>query len=250
MNDKLFSKMLPVAAVATSAMLVFGSVPSAYAASGTVTVKPPKVAPTAAPAPALVRAPVSVTMAQLNQRVTQLPQLAGLKDGDKVIISDDGSVTGAQFQGTYIYHPAGTQVALGPMYARWKDGLVAIHMSTDPADASDLSNANTLFPFATYVDQTYGTGTDSAGTAIQVLASQQQVTAPLIQEPTNSAILRIADDAWLFRDAGNGKYIALTDVFVFQSGNTPMVWEQTPTSGESVWNADGTQQPVGVMHQG
>ena len=246
MNNKLFSKMLPVAAVATSAILMFGSVPAAYADSGTVAVKPP----TGAPSMAAMRAPVSVTMAQLNQRVGQVPQLAGLQNGDKVIISDDGSVTGTQFQGTYIYHPAGTQVPLGPMYARWKDGLVAIHMSTDPANASNAFTANALFPFATYVDQTHGTGTDYAGNPIQVLTSQKQVTAPLIQEPTNSAILRLADNAWLFRDAGNGKYVALTDVFVFQTGNAPMTWEISPTTGQSVWNADGVQQPVGVMNQG
>jgi hypothetical protein len=34
-------------------------------------------------------------MAQLNERVAQVPQLAGLKDGDRVIISDDGKVTGS-----------------------------------------------------------------------------------------------------------------------------------------------------------
>jgi len=237
MNAKLSSKLLPVAAVATGAMLVFGSLPAAYADSGATAYVPPSGA-------------VAVTMSQLNQRIAQLPQLAGVKNGDSVIIADDGSVTNAQFQGTYVYHPAGSVITMGPMYARWKDGLVAIHMSTDPANASDPFMANVQMPFATYVEQSYGTGTNYAGNSIQVITGQAQVTKPLIAEPTNARILRLPGGAWLFRDNGDGTYTALTDVFVFQSGTAPMTLEQLPTNDHSTWNADGTQQPVGVENQG
>jgi|GEM_PF-2432254 len=244
MNSKLLSRTLPAVVFAISATVMFSPLPAAYAA----TVPPPKPSKVT-PAPALVREPVSVTVAQLNERVAQLPQLAGLQNGDKVIISDDGSVTGAEFQGTYIFRPAGSQVPLGPMYARWKDGLVAIHMSTDPANAANQFLANEMVPFATYMEQTMGTGKDYLGNSYPVAISQQEVTKPLIPEPTNSAILKLPDGTWLFRDAGNGNYTALTDVFVFQSGTTPMAWVQTSTSDHSTWVADGTQQPVGVMHQ-
>jgi len=264
------TKLLPMAAVVTGAMLVIGSVSTIYAQSGSpsaasTTVAQTPVATAAArpssirstvrstatpkPSPTTVAAPVMVTVAELNERMAQLPQLAGAKDGDQVIITDDGSVTGARFQGTYIYHPAGSQVPLGPMYARWKDGLVAIHMSIDPANASNPFRANAMFPFATFLQQNFGTGTDYLGNGVRVAISQQQVTKPIVSEPTNGGILRIPDGAWLFRDAGNGQFAALTDVFVFQSGDAPQIKRFSTATGTNDWVADGTQQPVGVMFQ-
>ncbi len=132
MNKKSFRNLIPLTAIVTSTLLGFGFTGTAYAAATT---------PQASAAPASA-APVNVSMQELNKRVATVPALAGLKDGDTVIISDDGSVTGAVWQGTYIYHPAGSVVPMTAMYARWKDGLVAL--TPTPAKDSESSASKVM----------------------------------------------------------------------------------------------------------
>lgn len=202
--------------MAASAMLALTTVPT-YAASG----------PT-------------VTMTQLNQRVATLPQLAGLKNGDTVIITDNGSVTGANFSGTYVYHPAGSNVKLDAMYARWKDGLVTI-------TASGEDSTKMLATFIQQQDELVIRGDVNNDTGIAVPVSQQQVTEALITEPTDASILRIADNAWLFRNNGNGTYTALVDVFEFKSGDTPTA--ATLSDGTQPLGTGNITQPAPVMFQ-
>lgn len=185
-------------------------------------------------------------MTRLNQRIDKLPELASLKNGDTVTIYDDGSVTGSTWEGTYVYHPAGSSIQLTNLYARWKDGLVAIHVQTDPAEANSDLNKDTKYPFATYVEQQFGTTKNSNGDEVVSPIGQQQVTKRLITEPTSSTIWRIPDNAWLFRENGNGQMTALVDVFEFRSGSTPVRPVLTESSNE--WEEAGTQ-PVAVMVQ-
>lgn len=187
-----------------------------------------------------------ISMERLNTRIAQLPELASLKNGDLVTVYDDGSVTGLTWEGTYVWRPAGSQVRLTDSYVRWGDGLVAINMQTDPADASDELNKDVKQPFATFIEQVYGTTTNSDGDEVVTAIGQQQVTKRLIQEPTDANIWRIPNNAWLFRNAGNGQYTALVDVLEFRSGSTPVREELTESSKE--WVEDGAQ-PVGVMIQ-
>jgi hypothetical protein len=231
-KNKHRSVFLSIVGLTASAALALGPATSTHAASSvqqTATTSQPRI-----------------SMERLNTRVAQLPELASLKNGDLVTVYDDGSVTGLTWEGTYVWRPAGSQVRLTDMYARWGDGLVAINMQTDPADASDELNANVKQPFATFIEQEYAKTTNEDGDEVVTAIGQQQVTKRLIQEPTNANIWRIPNNAWLFRSAGNGQYTALVDVLEFRSGGTPVRQEETETTNE--WVEEGTQ-PVGVAIQ-
>jgi hypothetical protein len=199
MNKKSFRNLIPLTAIVTSTLLGFGLTGTVYASSTT-----PQTQAAATPA-----APVKVSMQELDKRVATVPALAGLKDGATVIISDDGAVTGAVWQGTYIYHPAGSVVPMTSMYMRWKDGLVAL--TPTPAKDSESSAPGTMD--ANFVTTDVYSGTNA-------VVHQTQVT--LVNDTSDQSVLRIPDNAWLFRDNGNGQYTALVDTFTFVSGSTPM----------------------------
>ena len=211
--------VMPVAAIASGVALLFWSVPAQA-----------------------VNVPPEVTVTQLNQRVEKLPQLEGLKDGDTVIITDNGTMTGAKFQGTYIYHPAGSLVPMNDMYARWKDGLVTLTHSTN--DTKNKQMLATLIEQNTY-KRIRGEVNNDAG--IVVPMSQQQVTKPLIGEATDWSVLRIPGNAWLLHDNENGTYTALVDMFEFKSGNTPTA--AVMPNGEKPLGTGTIKQPVPVIVQ-
>jgi hypothetical protein len=198
MGSKFYKNLVPLTAIVTSTLLGFGYTGIANAASTTTQ---------ASQAPAQA-APVSITMQQLDERVAKLPALASLKNGDMLTISDDGSVTGAVWQGTYVYHPAGSVVPATAMYVRWKDGLVTL--TPTPATATNAA-PGTLD--ANWVAQNVFSGT---------VLSNYQTQATLANEPTDSTVLRIPGNAWLFRVNSDGQYTALVDTFVFVSGSQPL----------------------------
>jgi hypothetical protein len=171
-------------------------------------------------------------MQQLDERVAKLPALASLKDGDQVIIDDDGSVTGSVWQGTYVFYPAGSIVPLAPMYVRWKDGLVAI--TRTPASTPGQPLPGTLD--ASWVAQ----GKDINGNVI----SNFQTIETLIPDPGDPSVLRMPGNAWLFRTNGNGQYTTLVDAFVLQSGGQPLYPQKEP-DGTTQQIAQGSQ-PVPV----
>lgn len=138
-----------------------------------------------------------------------MPTLVGVPDGSQVILSDDGAVTDQIWQGSYVYHPAGSIVPFGPMYARWKDGVVAITLT--PANPATNVSPGTLD--ASFVQQNYD---------LNHFVTGQQVLKTLVDDGADPNVLRIPDNAWLFRINGQGQYIALIDVFTFQSGSTPI----------------------------
>jgi hypothetical protein len=207
-----FSKRLVCMTAMVSTMLVYGA----------------GAANAAAPAP-VSRGPVAVTMQHLNERVATVPALAGLMSGDRVTISDDGTVTGATWSGTYVFHPAGSVVPATAMYARWKDGLVAL---TPTPAAADGTVPGTLD--ASYVDQNPDVNNNEP----------TQVIHTLINDPTDASVLRIPNNAWLFRLNSAGQYVTLVDVFVFESGSQPL-YAQTQADGTITQVAQGSQ-PIAV----
>lgn len=226
-------KLLPLATVAIGSLLAFGGAPQVYAATTGPTAPPPPVTR------------VTISMETLNMRIDKLPELADLKDGDLVTIFDDGKVTDNVWSGTYVYRPAGTKIQPDHLYARWKDGLVAIHMGPDAADYVKDHNHY----WATFVEQSYATtrrGYIKDDPGIQLPVSQKQVTKALIEEPTDRSILRIPNNAFLFRSEGKGVYTALVDVFEFKSGTVPVKAKKLPWNMVEVPFGD---QPLGVIVQ-
>lgn len=65
-------------------------------------------------------------MRQLNQRIAKPSQFDSLVKGDIVTLNDDGTVNKSIWQGRYVWYPAGSQVPVTAMYARWNDSLVAL----------------------------------------------------------------------------------------------------------------------------
>jgi hypothetical protein len=154
--------------------------------------------------------PITLSMRQLNQRVATVPALSAAKDGDLISLSDDGSITGALWQGTYVFHPAGTKVTLSPMYMRWKDGIVTL--TPTPAMVSGQALPGSWD--ASFVAQTvYTNGLPTA---------DYQSIQTLVTDPSRLDVLRIKDNAWLFSVDANGQYTALVDVFVYQAGSQPI----------------------------
>jgi hypothetical protein len=188
----------------------------------------------------------SVSMTRMNERIAKLPELAGVSAGGLVTIHDDASVTGFTWHGDYAYYPAGSQIPLSDMYVRWKDGVVAVRMYADPTESASELNKDVARPFATYMEQIYGTSVNSNGDKVIAAVSQHQVTKRLVQDDNDNAIWRIPNNAFLFRDAGNGKVTTLVDAFVFKSGGAPVKRVSTASSNEL---EEHGAQPVGVMHQ-
>jgi hypothetical protein len=216
MKNKIFKNQLRLTAIVTSATLVLGMA----AASAPVQV-----------AQAAVTAQtgrVSLNMSRFNERVAKLGELAGLQAGDRIQLNDDGKVTGSIWQGTYIYYPAGSQVPAQPMYLRWKDGVVAITLHRD--DDDKLTGDMDASYVAQYEDN----------------ARERQKIKTLKRDESDSSVLRIPGQSWLFRVDGNGKLIALVDAFVFESGSTPII-NQRDYNGD-LPDADGSQ-PVPVAAQ-
>ena len=219
MFGKLSKRLISLTVIAASAALAFGASTANAASNNEAAV------PTAAG-----QAVVSVSMQQLNERVTTVPALASLKDGDRVIITDDGTVTGATWQGIYVYHPAGSTVTPSAMYARWRDGVVTI--TPTPAQTEDDAPPGTLDAGYVTSDVNINDGAPS------------QVLRTLIADTSDTSVLRIPDNAWLFRVNGNGQYTALVDVFVFESGSQP-VYRQINADDTTEDIAQGSQ-PVPV----
>ena len=144
----------------------------------------------------------------LIERKPSLPEFSLLKDGNCVVLQKANNPAGVAWQGQYIWHPAGSQIVLSNMYVRWKDGFVRI---TQEADGSFVARfiqstaASIVFPQGQR--PFFKPGKD------------EPATKAIIREPTQQNVLRIENNAFLFREASNGKYTALVDVFEYKSGD-------------------------------
>lgn len=211
MFGKFSKSLVSVSAIVASTMLAFTGIASAAPVSTQAAAGPT----------------VTVTMQQLDMRVAKLPALAGLKAGDQVMITDDGSVTGAVWSGTYTYYPAGSTAPFAAGYARWKDGLVAL-TPTPPSMAGQ--------PPTGMLDANYVVWDPNSNMYIQTIST-------LIPDFNDPSVWRIPDNAWLFRQGMNNQVTTLVDLFVFVSGNAPTWLNQNPDL--AVANASGPQ-PVPV----
>ena len=152
------------------------------------------------------------SLQRIDQHVTSVPQLAGVANGDVVSLSDDASVTGSIWQGSYVFHPAGSIVPDAPMYLRWKDGVVVVTPTPNP-----IAGQPPLSTFLVTYNET--NGTDLYGNRSPM---PYQVTKQLVADSSDASVLRIPDNAWLFRRNSDGQLTALVDAFVFQSGDQPI----------------------------
>lgn len=155
---------------------------------------------------------------ELISRVPRLAEQTLLKDGDCVNIVKASNPGGPAWGGRYVYHPAGSRVALGNVYVRWKDGFVRIVKGPDGrliADMEEVQATRLVIP------------STPGGRPFIVPASVRRFTAELERDAGNPAIVRIPNNAWLFREVGAGQFVALVDVFEYVSGamNTPFVNE-------------------------
>jgi Staphylococcal nuclease homologue len=143
----------------------------------------------------------------LIERKARLPEFSLLKDNNCVVLQKANNPASAAWQGQYVWHPAGSQVTLSNMYVRWKDGFVRITQEADGSFAARFiqsSAASIVFP--------------KGQRPFLKPAKDEPTTKAIIREPTQQGVLRIENNAFLFRDAGNGKYTALVDVFEYKSG--------------------------------
>jgi hypothetical protein len=185
-----------VACMALAAAIVLGGAQPALAA-----------APQAASAQAA--ATIELTMRQFNQRTAQLPELANARNGDLIVLRDDGSVTGSIWRGTYVYRPAGSVVARTGLYARWKDGVVTLNRTPNARVGQPSLDTLTV----TYVNNE---------------RNRQHVIQPLVRDGADRGVWRIPGNAWLVREDANGNYTALVDMFEFQSGDAPVINQRRP----------------------
>lgn len=158
---------------------------------------------------------VTITAEALYTRVDKAPEVNLLHDGDCVTIFKAANSDGPEWSGRYIYHPAGTVIGLAPMYFRWKDGMIDVYDVTDGVAMAHVvrhTETKTLHfgPF---------TRTREVGVA------EYPTSQALVSDPGQPEMLQISNPrTWLLHDLGNGKYEALTDVFVYQSGDFNVVF--------------------------
>lgn len=144
----------------------------------------------------------------LIERKPKLNEFSLLKAGDCVVIQKTANAAGDAWQGKYVWHPAGSQIVLNNMYVRWKDGFVRITKEADDSFVARFVQSNAasiVFP--------------AGQRPFFKPANDEPTTKAIVKESTQLGVLRIENNAFLFRDAGNGKYTALVDVFEYQSGD-------------------------------
>ncbi len=140
-----------------------------------------------------------------------LPELDMLHNGDCVTIDKATNPTGPDWTGQYIYHPAGTVLnGLSNMYVRWSDSVVMV--TVDPNGTPSAHVVVDLYH--PYFSRKWGWNYSSnpGARTVQVQALVADPGAPNMIEIPNPR-------TWLFQDLGNGQYKALTDVFIYQSGD-------------------------------
>ena len=146
---------------------------------------------------------------QLMWRVETLPEIKLLRDGNCATISKAENPAGPAWSGEYIYHPVGSTISLGKkMYIRWKDGFVALEPGADGSTIAHLTLYNkrqVVFP------------EDGSRPFLRDAFIEKKVAA-LVRDPGNNNIVRIPNNAWLFREAGNNTFTTLVDVFEYKSG--------------------------------
>jgi endonuclease YncB( thermonuclease family) len=140
-----------------------------------------------------------------------LPELAMLNNGDCVTIDKATNPVGPEWSGQFIYHPAGTVLkGLSNMYVRWKDAIVMITV-----DQNGVASAAVVKDiYHPYFSPRWGWDYSPNPGARTTKAEA------LIPDPGAPNMIEIQNPhTWLFQDLGNGQFKALTDVFLYKSGD-------------------------------
>jgi endonuclease YncB( thermonuclease family) len=142
--------------------------------------------------------------------IGNLPEISMWHDGDCITIFKASNPVSGEWSGQFTYHPAGSIITLSNMYVRWKDATVMITV-----DSNGIASATVVkdiyHPFASP-----RWGWDYS--PVKGARTTKQQT--LERDPGMPQMLQIPNPrTWLFEDAGNGKYKALTDVFIYKSGD-------------------------------
>ncbi len=140
-----------------------------------------------------------------------LPELSVLHNGDCVTIYKAANPVGPAWSGDYIYHPAGTVLdGFSNMYVRWVDAVVMITVDQNGVPSATVIK-DIYHPFySPRFGWDYSPIPGSRTTELQTL----------VPDPGMPNMLEIPNPrTWLFQDLGNGKYKALTDVFIYKSGD-------------------------------
>ena len=133
------------------------------------------------------------------------PEMNVLRDGECVTIVKAQNAESAEWSGTFVYHPAGSLVKMTNMYLRWKDGVVMVQPQTD---------GTVLAHVVRYTRPKIMFGrvfSERVPAYVQVQALERDAGRNDMWQIPNPR-------TWLLRDAGNGMYEAMVDVFVYQSG--------------------------------
>jgi len=202
MKTNLIRKVL--SSVVVIATVLLGLANTAYA----VVSVPPQTT-------AKVAAPIVMSMDTFNQRTATLPEFSTLKKGDTVVLWDDGRTTDAMWSGSFTYYPAGSIVPHKAMYARWRDGVVTLVPTPDSkAGQPPLSTFDAkLVQYSTKPMDSW------------------QTTLTLVKDGNDTTVWRIPGNAWLLREGADGQLTALVDMFVYESGTTPVPHTNWTTGG-------------------
>lgn len=134
------------------------------------------------------------------------PEMAVLRDGDCITVIKAQNAESAEWKGTFVYHPAGSQIKLTNMYLRWKDGVVMVQLQDD---GTALAHVVRYTRPRVMFGRTF---TERVPAYVQV--------QPLERDSGRYDMWQIPNPrTWLLRDLGNGMYEAMVDVFIYQSGD-------------------------------
>jgi endonuclease YncB( thermonuclease family) len=163
-----------------------------------------------------VQAPVEngcrvLDLERLMTPVASLPEMADASSGTCVKIVKAKNEASDAWSGIYTFQPKGSSVKQGVMYARWKDGFVLLTQNDDGAWIANIVQGTykaRIFPWER-----------NQGWQSTIPGETRILRQALERQDTDTSIVRIPNPQTnLFRDRGNGQYEALTDVFVYQSG--------------------------------
>ncbi len=151
-----------------------------------------------------------VEVERMMERRAQLPELARVAPGDCVRIHKAANAAGGEWSGEYTYQPAGSSVAPGTMYLRWKDAFLLIRKEGDGSIFAHVVRDSYKQRILPWERMDYDTTPGATRVNMQVL----------VPDTADPAILVLPNPrTFLFRDLGNGKWQTLTDVFVYRSGD-------------------------------
>ncbi len=146
---------------------------------------------------------LTVSLADLDQRVDMPAPLGALQAGDCVLVSDAPGE-----HARFTYYPAGSVVTLGEGLLRWKDGVVLIERrASDGALLAHVAEWRRKPP----ITITFGNITFTIPSNERDLF---QAVLPLERDPAHADIVRLpVVNTWVMREQPDGQFETLVDFF-------------------------------------